>query len=111
MKLYRRLSKTAPWEVAPPEDMISFQKEGYLYRYFSGDAEAALNEEHPEVSLGEYSKFSADYYRTDLGKHLRFGQAFVNEVLPAGVVDPQLFYTTNVREAEMIIASRYIKSL
>ena len=111
MKLYRRLSKTAPWEVAPPEDMISFQKEGYLYHYFNSEAEAVQNEEHPEITLSEYTKFYIDYYRTDLSKHLRFGQAFVNEVLPRGVVDPQLFYTTNPHEAEMLIASRYIKAL
>ena len=111
MILHRRQSEADAWEECPSNDYADKSNEGYLYRWFrtAADAEAGRSLSM-KVSLGIYTKFVNDYWRSDLKDHLRLGQAFINEVLPSNVMDPDLFHERNPNIAEEKIYARYIET-
>jgi hypothetical protein len=61
----------------------------------------------PLVFLGNYNEFAKAY---DKGQypHQRFGQAFVNTLLPQDFADPILFYEEDRRKAERRIIDIYL---
>lgn len=108
MILFRRQRPGLDWEISPQSDYASLRHEGYEYRHFNSEDEAAANHvPTPTITLSEYTKFVVDYDRAD-NKHYRFGQAFVNECLPSYIMDPDLFNTRNRGLAEKWIMDRYV---
>lgn len=59
-----------------------------------------------KISVGKWIGFNVDWQK---GKHkgLRFGQAFLNTLLPS-VQDPDLFHETELVEACEIIRNKYV---
>lgn len=85
------------------------QEHGYHYRYFPSLDVAIQSTGRVRIHMDEYLEFVKIY--TDLVKRhpsYRFGQAFVNGMLPDGIWDPELFNLRDRRKAEELITARYI---
>lgn len=59
-----------------------------------------------KITYEEYCNFWSDYITNRRGE--RFGQAFINRVLPKNLIDAELFYENNPEKAEDIIRRRYM---
>lgn len=59
------------------------------------------------VTYAEVLKFLADF-RAKKYQHLRYGQAFLNTLLPA-VTDPDLFYCESKKVAHQIVVEKYCR--
>jgi len=67
----------------------------------------------PKFTHEEYGKFVVAFYRGDYNEWARnrFGQAFFwhfNDQGMSFVKDPELFYSTDTREATRLIHERYL---
>lgn len=62
--------------------------------------------QNPRIDYREYMRWRQQYFA--MRGTLRLGQAFVNQKLPAGVVDPGLFYENNDDRAEQLILYKYV---
>lgn len=59
-----------------------------------------------KIPASKYFTFCTDFYSYRF-KHLRFGQAFLNEFLP-DVSDSELFYMENAPAAQRLIEEKYV---
>ena len=60
------------------------------------------------VSFSAASKFLREYDTEPKYKHLRLGQAFINEFYP-NAVNPELFYVSNYFQARNIIFADFVE--
>lgn len=61
------------------------------------------------TSIDELNHFYEQFKRSGLARHgYRFGQAWINEYLPADKADPKVFYETDDAVAYELILEKYV---
>jgi hypothetical protein len=62
------------------------------------------------MSLIELNHFYEQFRRSGLARRgYRFGQAWINEYLPANQADPEIFYEEGDEKAYALIMKRYVR--
>jgi hypothetical protein len=64
---------------------------------------------HPRISAETYVEFERQYYDARKWPNQRLGQAFLNTHFPT-IIDPDLFYQTNVHLARQRIYAEYVEN-
>ena len=107
----------APWVlVYNSAENMSFdwvQEHGYHYQYFASLEDAQKFTGPIRITVAAYLEFVKSFAaQAAQNPTYRFGQAFVNEMLPDGIWDPELFNLgnrANRSKSEELIMSRYIQ--